>query len=42
MFFPWAPPDQFVWHLAAGYGVMALVFLGLGRLNSGKVQDING
>jgi AGZA family xanthine/uracil permease-like MFS transporter len=42
LFLPWAPPEQLVWHLAAGYGVMALVFLGLGRLNSGKVQDING
>jgi AGZA family xanthine/uracil permease-like MFS transporter len=42
MFLPWVPPEQLVWHLATGYGVMALVFLGLGRLNSAKVQDING
>jgi AGZA family xanthine/uracil permease-like MFS transporter len=40
MFLPWAPPEQIVWHLAAGYGVMALVFLGLGRLNVGKFQAI--
>jgi len=41
MFLPWAPPEQFVWHLAAGYGVMALAFLGLGRINAGNLQDIN-
>lgn len=35
MFLPWAPPDSLAWHLAAGYGVMALVFLGLGRINGG-------
>lgn len=28
-FLPWAPPEPLVWHLAAGYGVMALVFLAL-------------
>lgn len=31
MFLPWAPPDPIAWHLAAGYGVMALVFLFLDR-----------
>lgn len=41
MFLPWAPPEQLIWHLAAGYVVMALVFLGLGRFNAGKYQDVN-
>jgi AGZA family xanthine/uracil permease-like MFS transporter len=41
MFLPWAPPEHLVWHLAAGYGVMALVFLGLAWLNVGKFQDVN-
>ena len=36
MFLPWSPPEPIVWHVAAGYGVMALVFLGLGRLNGTK------
>ena len=31
MFLPWAAPDPITRHLAAGYLVMALVFLGLGR-----------
>lgn len=31
MFLPWAPPESLVKHLAAGYVVMALVFLGLAR-----------
>jgi AGZA family xanthine/uracil permease-like MFS transporter len=30
LFLPWAAPDPVVWHLAAGYLAMALVFLGLG------------
>jgi len=38
MFLPWAPPDPIVWHLAAGYGVMALVFLGLG-INNGEISS---
>jgi adenine/guanine/hypoxanthine permease len=29
MFLPWAPPEPLTWHLAAGYTVMALLFLGL-------------
>lgn len=29
MFLPWTPPLSLVWHLAAGYFAMALVFLGL-------------
>ncbi|HEX2769724.1 MAG TPA: hypothetical protein VHN12_10620 [Geobacteraceae bacterium] len=29
LFLPWAPPELLVWHLAAGYGVMGLVFLGM-------------
>ncbi|MBJ6726557.1 MFS transporter [Geomonas sp. Red875] len=27
MFLPWAPPEPFTWHLAAGYGAMTLLFL---------------
>jgi adenine/guanine/hypoxanthine permease len=34
MFLPWAPPDPLAWHIAAGYGTMALVFLGLGCTGS--------
>lgn len=30
LFLPWAPPDPISWHLAAGYGAMAAVFLLLG------------
>lgn len=33
MFLPWSPPERLVWHLAAGYGAMVLVFLGLGFFN---------
>ena len=29
LFFPWAPPDQIIWHVAGGYLAVALVFLGL-------------
>lgn len=36
LFLPWAAPDPVSWHLAAGYGAMALIFLGVGRYNSGK------
>ena len=34
VFAPWAPPDPIVWHLAAGYVVMALVFFALSRRGS--------
>jgi adenine/guanine/hypoxanthine permease len=40
MFLPWAPPDHFVWHIAAGYGVTSLVFLGLAWFNSGNIHDV--
>jgi AGZA family xanthine/uracil permease-like MFS transporter len=33
MFLPWAPPQRYVIHLAAGYVVMALIFLSLERGN---------
>ncbi|HEX9079304.1 MAG TPA: MFS transporter [Desulfuromonadaceae bacterium] len=31
LFLPWHPPDPIAWHLAAGYAVMALLFLALER-----------
>ncbi len=39
LFYPWDPPEPLVWHLATGYGVMALVFLGLGLTNRGYLQS---
>ncbi|HTP64393.1 MAG TPA: MFS transporter [Geobacteraceae bacterium] len=33
LFLPWSPPEPITWHLAAGYGGMALVLLGLDILN---------
>jgi len=39
LFLPWAPPEPVVWHLAAGYTAMALIFFGLGRGNFGKSPD---
>jgi AGZA family xanthine/uracil permease-like MFS transporter len=41
MFLPWSPPEPVVWHLAAGYLVMALTFLALGRIN-GMISEGNG
>lgn len=41
LFLPWAPPEPLVWHLAAGYGVMGLVFLGMTRSSSTRCRDIN-
>jgi len=41
LFLPWAPPEPLVWHLAAGYGVMGLVFLGMTRSNSAGSMEIN-
>lgn len=35
LFLPWDPPDPFVWHLACGYALMALLFLGIGRYRNG-------
>jgi AGZA family xanthine/uracil permease-like MFS transporter len=38
MFLPWQPPNPLVWHLAAGYLAMALVFLSLrGNVSEEKV-----
>lgn len=42
LFLPWAPPEPLSWHLAAGYGVMALVFLGLGRTTSSETRGGSG
>jgi AGZA family xanthine/uracil permease-like MFS transporter len=39
MFLPWAPPAPIVWHVAAGYLAMALVFLGLQTLNPPPLQE---
>jgi AGZA family xanthine/uracil permease-like MFS transporter len=38
LFSPLAPPAPIVWHIAAGYLVMALLFAVLGRLNPGERQ----
>jgi AGZA family xanthine/uracil permease-like MFS transporter len=36
LFSPWAPPSPIVWHIAAGYGVMAATFL---LLEVGRQRD---
>jgi hypothetical protein len=36
-----ADPEPLVWHLAAGYGVMGLVFLGMTRSNSARSRKID-
>ena len=40
LFPPWAPPDPMTLHLATGYGVMALLFLLLGRLNNASGDPV--
>lgn len=40
MFFPWAPPEPLVWHLAAGYLAMALVFLLLSRKRERRLAPV--
>jgi AGZA family xanthine/uracil permease-like MFS transporter len=40
LFFPWTPPEPLVWHLAAGYLAMALVFLGLGRTTAANLREV--
>ena len=42
LFLPWAPPAPITWHLAGGYLVMALVFLGLDRTSAARQQGNRG
>ncbi|HEY6872929.1 MAG TPA: MFS transporter [Geobacteraceae bacterium] len=42
LFLPWQPPEPITWHLAAGYGAMALVFLGLDRTVPAAVRESRG